>query len=136
MMSALGAALFDAELLRLRKMRGMDRVRVPTIQGGGWSAESGAAGTALIVDLPIDVLGRNLQEDVPAAPSFLICIAWWLQEHGERGRRTCLVRVRGTGSREGEVHRRRSLFLLSEYVRLLAPFFALELPEGSGWAWP
>jgi len=110
------------------------RIKVPS--GASWTAEKQADDVLnLVVDLTVDALAADFQKDLPAAPSFLVCLAYWV-ERATSAKTRCLVRVHGEPPTEGSrlLHWRRSLFLLAELEAVIPERFAVEAPDR--WRWP
>ena len=110
------------------------RIMVPS--GATWSVEDRADGfLELAVDLDVDALAADFQKDLAAAPSFLLCLAYWVERAtGTESR--CRVRVHGEPPTRGGrlLHWRRSLFLLHELEAILPERFEVEAPDR--WRWP
>ena len=120
-------------LIPVRKHLGR-RIMVPS--GATWSALERDDGVLeLVVDLDVDALAADFQKDLAAAPSFLFCLAFWL-EKAAGASTTCRIRVRGTPPMAGAklLHWRRSLFLLHEVEAIIPDRFAVEAPDR--WRWP
>jgi hypothetical protein len=104
-------------------------------KGPHWRAEEQGDDMVLILEIESDVLAHNIQAALDAAPSFLLCLAYWLEvESGRRVR--CSVRVRGgaPADKPGLLHWRKSLFILDEYQRVLPHRF--EVQSSQHWTWP
>ena len=110
------------------------RIMVPS--GADWSSTERDDGTLeLAVDLTVDALAADFQKDLPAAPSFLVCLAYWIERATGTPTRG-LVRIRGErpSLRAELLHWHRSLFLLHELEAIIPERFVVEAPDR--WRWP
>jgi hypothetical protein len=125
----------------LEKVRGHlknRRLRVPTT-GMAWSVTDTDHDTGLHLTISAAVLGRNFQHDSAAAPSFLICFAYWLEQVyssvGDERRVKCRVEITGDSPiGNALLHFRRSLFLLAQYQTALPARF--DVNRLHRWEWP
>jgi hypothetical protein len=124
---------FRADVIHpVRKLLGRT-IDVP--KGPHWRAEEDGDGITLMLDIESDVLAHNIQATLDAAPSFLLCVAYWLEVESGRPVR-CRVRVLGPppADRSGLLHWRRSMLILDEYQRVLPRRFHVQSSEH--WTWP
>ena len=100
-----------------------------------WRAEEDGDEITLILDIESDNLSHNFQATLDAAPSFLLCLAYWLELESQRPVR-CSVRVHGSAPTEKPalLHWRRSMLILDEYQRVLPRRF--EVQSADRWTWP
>jgi|GEM_PF-245332 len=132
-------------LAPVRQYLGHARIRVPS--GVRWRFRSDEASDAIVVALDHRDLGRNMQQNVAAAPSFAVCLAYWLTQATAR---PCRVEVHiagdppkpptfGRGERRKKpttrwLHWQRSQLLLHIYSEVLGDRFSV-VPR-CAWSWP
>ena len=127
------------EALVLAPVRGYLGRGIKVPSGATWSTRTGQINGEgvlhLHVDLTVDALAADFQKDLPAAPSFLLCLAYWI-ERATGVKTRCKVRFHGDPPTGGSklLHWRRSLFLLHELDTILGERFAVEAPDR--WRWP
>jgi hypothetical protein len=99
------------------------------------------------VTLPLATFHQNLQTDLPAAPSFLLCLAYWFERlparQGAVVRCTCSIDSAGwagpstLASPTDRKHIWRSLFLVKELERLFPDRLVFDYTGGiPAWDWP
>ncbi len=119
-----------------------------SLPGVEWDAAWDHSGRILdlSVTLPLAAFHQNLQTDLPAAPSFLLCLAYWIERlPARRGcfvRCTCRIDSSGwsgpsSPATRTDRHIWRSLFLVKELERIfpdrLVCNYAGSVPP---WRWP
>lgn len=129
---------FDEEVLRpVRKYLKNHHIRVPSGEKVNWEARREGKTVVLSVELPVDALRKNFQQNLPSAPYFLFCLAYWLERATQRPTR-CEISVVGNAriarNKLQLQHWRRSQFLLSEFASVLPTRFRCN-PQPS-WMWP
>lgn len=104
-------------------------------KGPHWRAEQDGDGITLILEIESGMLAHNIQATLDSAPSFLLCLAYWLEVETGRSVR-CSVRVLGAppSAEPGLLHWRRAMFILDEYQRVLPRRF--EVQASQHWTWP
>lgn len=141
---------FKEVLQEVGKHLGRHRIDVPgaRLSGVEWEAAWDHSGRILDlgVTLPLAAFHQNLQTDLPAAPSFLLCLAYWMERLPAREgcvvRCTCSIDSAGwTGpslpSTKTDRHIWRSLFLVKELERLFPDRLICNYPGGvPPWRWP
>lgn len=124
---------FDALVLNPVRKFLHRRVEVP--DGASWIVETEGDATRLVLEESASNLSRNLQEDLAATPSFLLCLAYWLER--ATGRPTlCELRVTGVAPKDGSelLHWRRSLFVIEQLERAVPRRLTVKSP--AHWQWP
>ena len=127
------------EALVLAPVRGYLGRGIKVPSGATWSTRTGQInGEGVLhiqVDLTVDALAADFQKDLPAAPSFLLCLAYWI-ERATGVKTRCKVRFHGDPPTGGSklLHWRRSLFLLHELDTILGERFDVAAPDR--WCWP
>lgn len=124
----------NAFLKRIKACVGNPAIRVP--QDVNWRIEEDQHGVVQVcVELAAQELGRNMQEDVPSAPVFALCLAYWHEKAtGVPARAKVTVTGRPPGDRLALLHWRRSQFIITELRTLVPDRFECDLPDE--WSWP
>ena len=120
-----------------------------SLPGVEWDAAWDKPGRILNlgVTLPLATFHQNLQTDLTAAPSFLLCLAYWFERlparQGAVVRCTCCIDSAGwagpsTPARPTDrKHIWRSLFLVNELERLFPDRLVFDYTGGiPAWDWP
>jgi hypothetical protein len=123
---------FDLDVLQpLRRWMRPHNLRTPG--GSAWAVlDLGDAGVEIDVAMPATSFELNFQDDLPAAPFFAVCLAFW---HERRTGRRTRARVRIEGVPTDSLHARRLRFALHELSGALLgrlevePSFAWPLPD-------
>ena len=125
------AAFKQRILAPVRQLLGA-RIEVPqagsTHTKASWSFDEPA--NRIVLELPIESLCGNMQDDLPASPSFLFCLGYWSGA-------SCLLRVTGDVPEHGSAARRhwmRSAFIIEQLKEAMGERFDVEA-RGS-WSWP
>jgi hypothetical protein len=115
----------------VREYLGAARIQVPS--GCAWRFDEAAGRVCL--DIKAIALSQDMQKDASAAPSFLFCLAYWLERIRARPA-PCLVNVTGEPPQEGTAreHWNRSTFVIDQLERALPERFVAQLPQR--WTWP
>ncbi len=114
--------------------------RLPAPENGDtetWSVVDEEGSRCIQLTIPASVLWGSMQKNAPAAPSFGLCLAAWL-EHADQIPTSVRVKVEGYPPRDRNdlQHFRRSMFLLSEYENLLEGRFVVKCDSSCRWHWP
>ncbi len=120
---------FDSSVLvPLRRWMGGRNLKTPV--GSTWDVqEFGEGGVRIDVTMPASAFDQNFQKDLPAAPFFALCLAFW---HERRTGRRTRVQVRIEGVPTDSLHARRLQFALHELSVALPGRLDVEPPC----AWP
>lgn len=108
-------------------------IQVPS--GAEWRVEQRPDGVSLHLDIDARALSQNFQTDLAAAPSFLICLSYWL-ERATGSRVSASVHVSGEAPSEGtrKLHWNRATFLLDQFQAVLSERLTFHPP--GAWRWP
>jgi hypothetical protein len=125
---------FERDVLEpVRRYLGRERIQVPAV--GTWNVNTDRGLCRLELELDAADLVHNLQTDRAAAPTFLVCLSYWLQQT-LRAWVGCRLAIRGNppSGEAAQRHWKRSLFILDQFERTLGKRFELETSEH--WQWP
>ena len=119
---------FESEVIA--PLRGWTRRNLRTPSGTGWLAEDlGDDGVRITVTFPASAFDQNLHDDLPAAPFFALCLAYW---HEKRTGRHTSARARVQGIPADGPHAARLRFVLHELAATLPGRLEIDPPL----AWP
>lgn len=119
----------------LQRLGGTRNVEVTSLVD--WDLEQGQ-GLELVARMPGELLNEDFQQADAAAPTYLLCLAYWLQQ-AQPATVTCRLEVLASPPPGGKArgHRRRSLFLLDQYAALLSDRFSVVFEgQQERWEWP
>ena len=121
-------------LKRIRKYVKNPAIRLP--ESVKWGVKREPNGDMLVcVETTAQQLARNMQENVPSAPVFALCLAYWYkQATGTTSRTQVVVTGPPPSDRVALLHWRRSQFILSELSACLRGRLKCTLP--AKWTWP
>ena len=131
-------------LAPLRGYLGSPNLKVPSWTRSGaedvipWQFQDDSESGQIRLSLPAHVLCGNFQADAPAAPSFALCLAAWMEQATGRPA-TVQVSIEGELPEQDVnqlLHLRRSMFLLAEYEALLGRRFKVIAAPSLRWCWP
>jgi hypothetical protein len=105
-------------------------IRVP--DGPSWDFDESAA--QIVLTLPAESLSGNLQDRVPASPSYLFCLGYWLELIAGHPI-NCLLRVTGRAPISRQ-HWNRAVFVIDQLERALPSRFRAEIAPDDRWRWP
>lgn len=100
-----------------------------------WNVKDAGESIQLSLTIRAADLSRNIQCQLAATPSYLVCFAYWLEIVCQKPT-TCRIRIEGEIPTEAKQikHWRRSLFLINEMKILLRKRISVISPDN--WQWP
>lgn len=120
---------FEQALVDVRSHLGNSRIKIPKKDGLGWSL----VGETISLKVEAGLLCDNFQMNHVAAPSFALCLAYWLEEIWEIPFNV-EVEIIGEPPQDKSLHWNRNQFVLSEYEDILAGRF--KVAPCNYWSWP